>query len=102
MCRALIGAGYDPSRSLHGYRLDALALKVRSIGEGARLTVNEGSFRPRFRPVQPQDWAKVRGTSGQGEVLSPPLDPDAPDDDGATGEAHTQVGAGPRLGAKVP
>jgi hypothetical protein len=40
MCRALVAAGYDPSRPLHVYRGAALALKVRSIGEGARLRVS--------------------------------------------------------------
>ena len=47
MCRKLLDAGYDPARPLHAYRGDALALKVRSIGEGAKLTVNE-SRAPRF------------------------------------------------------
>jgi len=40
MCRALVGAGYDPGRPLHVYRGKTLALKVRSIGEGARLRVS--------------------------------------------------------------
>ena len=39
-CRALVGAGYDPGRPLHVYRGKTLALKVRSIGEGARLRVS--------------------------------------------------------------
>jgi hypothetical protein len=41
MCRKLIEAGYDPDRPLHAYRGDVLCLKVRSIGEGAKLTVDE-------------------------------------------------------------
>ena len=40
LCRALVGAGYDPGRPLHVYRGTTLALKVRSIGEGARLRVS--------------------------------------------------------------
>jgi hypothetical protein len=40
LCRALVGAGYDPGRPLHVYRHRTLALTVRSIGEGARLRVS--------------------------------------------------------------
>jgi hypothetical protein len=39
LCRALVEAGHDPRRPLHAYRGAALALKVRSIGEGATLRV---------------------------------------------------------------
>ena len=40
LCRALVGAGYDPGRPLHVYRGETLALTVRRIGEGARLRVS--------------------------------------------------------------
>jgi hypothetical protein len=40
LCRALVGAGYDPGRPLHVYRGETLALKVRSIGEGAKLRIS--------------------------------------------------------------
>jgi hypothetical protein len=56
LCRALIGASYDPRRPLHVYRGQVLALKVRSIGEGARLTVADTHGRPRLRRMPPQDW----------------------------------------------
>ena len=39
MCRALVAAGYDPTEPLEAYRGDVLCLKVRSIGEGARLVI---------------------------------------------------------------
>jgi hypothetical protein len=39
LCRALLAAGDDPRSPLHAYRGDVLALKVRSIGEGAKLRV---------------------------------------------------------------
>src|SRR6516162_508718 len=39
MCRQLLATGVDPDRPLRVYRRGALALKVRSIREGARLTV---------------------------------------------------------------
>jgi hypothetical protein len=53
LCRALVKAGYDPRRPLHAYRGDVLALKVRSIGEGARLTVREDRAGPRFVAWEP-------------------------------------------------
>jgi hypothetical protein len=57
LCRALIRAGHDPKRPLHAYRGARLALAVRSIGEGAQLTVEDDSggtphlrrWRPRRR-----------------------------------------------------
>ena len=39
LCRELIEAGHDPSRPLHVYRGDVLALRVRSIAEAARLSI---------------------------------------------------------------
>lgn len=45
MCRALIAA-YDPVTPLHAYRDDTLALRVRSIGEGARLVVKAAGHGP--------------------------------------------------------
>jgi hypothetical protein len=39
LCRELIAAGHDPSRPLHAYRDGVLVLRVRSIGEAARLRV---------------------------------------------------------------
>lgn len=39
LCRRLVKAGIDPSTPLEAWRDDILALRVRSIGEGARLTV---------------------------------------------------------------
>jgi hypothetical protein len=40
LCRKLISLGYDPATPLEAYRGETLALRVRSIGEGARLQVN--------------------------------------------------------------
>jgi hypothetical protein len=54
MCRQLIGAGHDPNLSLRAYRGDVLCITVRTIGEGAALTVAEGSRdTPRFRRWKP-------------------------------------------------
>ena len=50
LCRALLTAGDDPNRPLHAYRGDVLCLRVRSIGEGARLTIEDDRHgRPRLR-----------------------------------------------------
>jgi hypothetical protein len=39
LCRRLVDAGRDQNRPLHAYRGDVPALRVRSIGEGARLEI---------------------------------------------------------------
>jgi hypothetical protein len=49
LCRRLIEAGHDPALPLEVYRGTTLCLRVRSIGEGARLTVEDNeNGRPRF------------------------------------------------------
>ena len=40
LCRKLVQAGFDPSTPLEVRRGETLSLRVRSIGEGARLEVN--------------------------------------------------------------
>jgi hypothetical protein len=51
LCRKLIDAGHNPATPLEAYRGDVLALRIRSIGEAARLEINgEGTgFRPRSK-----------------------------------------------------
>ncbi len=44
LCRRLIEVGHDPAQPLHAYRGDVLALRVRSIGAGARLAVSGGGI----------------------------------------------------------
>jgi len=39
LCRELVEAGQDPACQLHVYRKGVLALRVRSIGEAARLSI---------------------------------------------------------------
>jgi hypothetical protein len=41
LCRDLIEAGHDPATPLEVYRGNTLALRIRSIGEAAQLTVDE-------------------------------------------------------------
>jgi hypothetical protein len=40
LCEKLIAAGHDPATALEAWRGEMLCLKVRSIGEGARLRVS--------------------------------------------------------------
>ena len=40
MCRKLVEAGYEPAEPLEAYRGDVLCLKVRTIGDGAKLVIN--------------------------------------------------------------
>ena len=50
LCQLLIEAGHDPNRPLLAYRGDTLCLGVRSIVEGAALTVEDDRLgTPRFR-----------------------------------------------------
>jgi hypothetical protein len=44
LCRELLAAGLDPDAAVEAYRAGTLALRVRSIGEGALLTVEENRF----------------------------------------------------------
>jgi hypothetical protein len=41
LCRLLIVAGHDPDQPIEVYRGSTVALRIRSIGDGARLTVDE-------------------------------------------------------------
>jgi hypothetical protein len=52
LCRKLVQAGHDPAWPLEAYRGDVLCLRVRSIGDGARLEISgEGTgFRQRRQP----------------------------------------------------
>jgi hypothetical protein len=54
LCRKLIEAGHDPNTPIEAYRGATLCLRVRSLGEGARLTVKDGSDgKPRFATFHP-------------------------------------------------
>jgi hypothetical protein len=56
-------AGHDPDTPLEAYRGTTMCLKVRSIGEGAKLTVEENDRRgPRFVTYRAfQDRARPSG-----------------------------------------
>jgi hypothetical protein len=59
LCRELIAAGFNPASPLEAWRGQTLCLRVRSIGEGARLTVTDdrhGTPRLRLRQERPQGY----------------------------------------------
>jgi hypothetical protein len=66
MCRELLAAGLDPDQAMEVYRGATPALRIRSIGEGAKLTVKESTSdgRPRFVPYRPPAAARGGGTPG--------------------------------------
>jgi hypothetical protein len=59
LCRELVAAGYDPASPLEAWRGNTLCLRIRSIGDGARLTVADdrhGTPRLRRRQGRPQGY----------------------------------------------
>ena len=70
LCRRLIEAGHDPAARLEAYRGNTLSLRVRSIGEGAALTVKDSSTgRPRFVSYRAETCAAASQTA-QTEVAA--------------------------------
>jgi hypothetical protein len=66
LCRQLLAAGIDPDRAMEVYRNGTLALRIRSIGEAAELTVkddNRGT--PRFLPYRPGPAARIGIACGE-------------------------------------
>jgi len=54
LCRQLLAAGLDPDRALEVYRGATLALHIRTLAEGARLTVKDDNRGvPRFVSYRP-------------------------------------------------
>jgi hypothetical protein len=63
LCRALVAASFDPASPLEAWRGETLCLAVRSIGEGARLTVADDRHgTPRLRRRQEGLAGYVRGS----------------------------------------
>jgi hypothetical protein len=63
LCRKLVELGYDPSIPLHVYRDGTLAIRVASIGAGAKLTVDESTgcrFAKWKAPPTPESASPVR------------------------------------------
>jgi hypothetical protein len=60
LCRQLLAQGIDPDSALHVYLAGVLALRVRSIREGASLTVEDDEYgTPRLRKIREE----TRGTA---------------------------------------
>jgi hypothetical protein len=53
LCRKLVAAGYDPELPLHAYRGNILALRVRTIGEAAQLSIGGDGIGFRSRANSP-------------------------------------------------
>ena len=65
LCRALLAAGANPNSRLECFRGSVLALTVKSVGIGAKLTIREtvtdGPRVVRWKPLQDRDvFAPVR------------------------------------------
>ena len=57
LCRKLVAAGHDPATPLEAYRGEVLCLRVRSIGEGAKLTVEDSDrLGPWFTKYRFKGW----------------------------------------------
>ena len=67
LCRRLVAAGIDPKTPLEAYRGKMLCLKVRSIGEAARLVVSaSGNGTPVFsRPRKGAGASPVRSDDAE-------------------------------------
>jgi hypothetical protein len=72
LCRKLVAAGHDPAEPLEAYRGNILCLKVRTIGEGARLVINAKGTGFRFEGVSAVDRAPlVRFAASADPDISP-------------------------------
>ena len=70
LCRKLIAAGFGPDQPLLVYRGGTLALTIRSIGEGAGLTVVERPSGPAFEKWRPFSTAAIAPLARQnGEAV---------------------------------
>ena len=62
LCRALVEAGCDPATPLEAYRGDVLCLRVRSIGEAAKLKVgSDGKTKPSWKHSAWPSWEAGNG-----------------------------------------
>jgi hypothetical protein len=89
LCRKLIEAGVDPSERLEVYRGGTLALVVRAIGDGAKLTVAENDrFGPYFAPWKPSPFSEGSPPAAPNGLEAIPVAPQAKK---LTGEATRQA-----------
>jgi hypothetical protein len=67
LCRILLAAGFDPATPLECYRNEALTLYVLSIGQAARLTVQDNRL---GRPVFAR-WRDRAASDGAAPPITP-------------------------------
>ena len=61
LCRALLAAGANPNSKLECFRGSVLALTVKTIGIGAKLTIKENDWvGPKVVPYEPLSRDRVR------------------------------------------
>jgi hypothetical protein len=73
LCRLLIRAGFDPARPLLALRGHVHCLEVRSIGEGAKLTIKERPFGPVFESWAPFPTPPVAAPISNPETGATPI-----------------------------
>jgi hypothetical protein len=88
LCRALLAAGADPNCKLECFRGSVLALTVKTIGLGAKLTTKENDWvGPKVVPYEPLSRDRVgRHARQNGEPAPPP-----PLSDGSLPEGKSPV-----------
>lgn len=89
LCRALLAAGANPNSRLECFRGSVLALTVKTIGIGAKLTVKENDWiGPKVVPYEPICRDRVgRHARQNGDAAPPPLSDD-PLAEGMLQEVH--------------
>jgi hypothetical protein len=80
LCRKLIAIGVDPATPLHAYRGFALALRIRTIGEGAllRVTTNAAGTPVFVKAPEPTAAAPPIAKSPPTAPTQPPDENNAP------------------------
>jgi hypothetical protein len=71
LCRMLVAAGHDPDEPAEVYRGSTLRLRIRSIGEAAKLTVKEDPS-TRFALYMPFPGGAYSRLTGYGVWPNPP------------------------------
>ena len=73
LCRALLAAGADPNSKLECFRGSVLALTVKTIGIGAKLTIKENDWvGPKVVPYEPLCRDRIRRHARQNDEPAPP------------------------------
>lgn len=99
LCRKLVAAGVDPALALEAWRGPILCLRIRSIGEAARLEVNSGGTG--FEPFRASRAAPPMRHTAQPAI---PLAPELRSVSGAICpkiEKHAAPGIAPRFAMPI-